>query len=216
MLAFVTRQLQLAEGEQATGTVELQHCRCRVGLRVALQSTFDQPQAVGEIATEHGQSAAQEGQGLMDAFRVAFRYFVTPQQALQLLQAAPCAGDVVGDDHGAGFSHGQGEMVSAAMPGDIGKKVDDGIDPAFAQQVEAVVFDGREQGVEVLGSAQLVNRFGVAMVRDQPLGGLPMQFAQTLRCLALQTLVERTAQHRVVTIRQAFAMALFDEQVLTL
>ncbi|MNO76401.1 hypothetical protein D3C76_674730 [compost metagenome] len=216
LLAFVACQLQLAEGEQAAGAVELQHrCRC-VGLRVALQSAVDQAQAVSEIAAEHGQAAAQEGQGLVYPFRMALRYFVAFQQPPQLLQAAPCAGDVVGDDHRAGIGHGQGEMVGTIVPGHIGEEVDDGIDPTFAQQVETVALDGCEQGIEVLGSAQLVNRFCVALMCDQPFGGLPVQLAQMSRRLALQALVERAAQHRVVAIGQALTVALLDEYILAL
>ncbi|MNP04845.1 hypothetical protein D3C76_967790 [compost metagenome] len=78
------------------------------------------------------------------------------------------------------------------------------------------MFDGREQGVEILGAAQLVNRFGVALVCNQPLGSLPVELAQPLRRLALQALVQRTAQHRVVAVGQAFAVVVFDEHILTL
>ncbi|MNL60711.1 hypothetical protein D3C87_1845480 [compost metagenome] len=68
----------------------------------------------------------------MHPFRVALWNFFTPQQPLQLLQAAASTLNVVGNDDGAGLCHGQGEVIGTALTGHIGEKVDDRIDPTFA------------------------------------------------------------------------------------
>lgn len=85
-------------------------------------------------------------------------------------------------------------MVIGALLGHIGEKVDYRVDLAFAQQVETVPVDGGQQGIEVAGPAELIDRFGVALALQQPAGRLLMQPVQAIRIALAQSLVEGLAQ----------------------
>ncbi|MDT4812462.1 hypothetical protein FQZ97_454240 [compost metagenome] len=205
---------QATQGEQAAGAIEQQHGTGRVALRVALQRAVDQVDAVHQIAAEHRQAAAQEPQRLLRALRAVRADVRLAQQALQAQQADLCASDVVGGDHRAGFGDRQG-VVIGALAWHAGEEVDDGVDLALAQQVETVPFDRGEQFVVGARAAELVDRLGVAVVLEQPAGGLEMQAQQGLRGIPPQALIGGVAQRRMVAVGQALAAAL-EEQVLGL
>ncbi|MNQ74378.1 hypothetical protein D3C85_891330 [compost metagenome] len=151
-LRVLSGRLQLSQGKQATGAIEQQHRGSRVGLRILRQRLVDNVQAVAEVAPQKGQATAQESQGLMHALRVLFRDHLAVQQTLQLRHADARTANVVGDDERTGFGDCQGEMIDPDLARHIGEAVDDGLDPAFAQQVETVVLDHREQAVELSGA----------------------------------------------------------------
>ncbi|MNE27394.1 hypothetical protein D3C80_1208020 [compost metagenome] len=94
---------------------------------------------MGEIAAQAGQAAAHEGQGLVHPFRSTGQ-ILAPQQALQSHQAIAGARHVVGHDDRGGVGDRQGEMVVDAQ---VAEETDNGVHLAFAQQVEAVLFDHR-------------------------------------------------------------------------
>ncbi|MCY1531948.1 hypothetical protein D9M68_671880 [compost metagenome] len=141
----------------------MQHRTGRVVLGIVLQRLACQCQAVYQVASEKGQSAAQERDGLVDTFGVASHTFMA-QQVLQALQADARAGEVVGDDDGGGFGDGQGEMIAATLFGLLGEEVDYGVDLSFAQQGETMALDGRQHRIEVLGPAELVDGLRVSLV----------------------------------------------------
>ena len=91
-------------------------------------------------------------------------------------------------------------MVGVAV-GQVHQKVDDGVHLAFAQQVKAVLFDLGQQTVVVATAPQLIHRFAVAAVLQQPVCCAQVQLSQAFRRPLLQALLAGVAQGRVVAQR---------------
>ncbi|MCY1431956.1 hypothetical protein D9M71_479350 [compost metagenome] len=175
-----------AKGEQADCAVEQQDGSSRAGGGILTQGAVHKTQAVVEVATQGSQPAAQEGEGLVNTLRAPLGHLVTTDQALQPLQAGARVGDVVGDDHRAGFGDRQGEMLGCILARHIGEEVDEAVHLPFTQQVETVLLKRCQQAVEVPGAAELVDGFGEMALAEQPVGGLQVQLVEQVRILPVE------------------------------
>ncbi|MNN25260.1 hypothetical protein D3C81_1387280 [compost metagenome] len=70
-----------AKGKQADCVVEMQHGGGRAGGGVLAHGAIHQAQAMVEVTAQRGQSAAQEGEGLVNPFRVPLGDLVTADQS---------------------------------------------------------------------------------------------------------------------------------------